>query len=493
MAIKEKILINVTPRETRVAIIENEMLQELHFERVSTRGLVGNIYKAKVLRVLPGMQAAFVDIGQDKNGFLHARDISHRQSSGASSNKFEEKPSVQDLVHEGQWIYVQVIKEPIGDKGARLTSKLSMPSRNLVYFPDGSDVAISQKIESPQERARLTELLQSLMSKYDLQGGFIIRTAAESVPDQDIATDLLFLKRIWESRTKAMKVLDTIGLVHQDLPLLLRALRDLAHDDLEAIVIDSHEAMQQAEEFALELMPEVVNKLQHYSDQQGLFSLYSVEQEIQNAVNRNITLDSGGVLVFDKTEAMTTIDVNTGSFVGKRSVGNTLLKTNLEAATEIARQLRLRNLAGIIIIDFIDMQNAQHKKQVMAELERGLAKDRVKTSVYDFSPLGLIEMTRERTRESLENVLCEPCHVCLGRGTIKTAQTVCYEILREILTGDQRFKARAYTVVASPIVIDLMLDEEADSLEKLQSYIERPIALQSDPHYQQSQYDIALN
>ncbi len=500
MATKEEILINVTPRETRVAVVEDGVLQELHLERSLNRGIVGNIYKGKVCRVLPGMQAAFVDIGLDKNGFLHASDAIYQHLPQALNQKTvqpresaKDVPPIQNLVHEGKSIYVQILKDSISDKGARLTTELSMPSRNLVYLPYGQGVGISQKINNSAERERLTELLLGLMIEHDLQGGFIVRTSAESASDKDIAADMLFLKRIWNFNVKAMKTTKAISLVHEDLPLALRALRDLAHDGLDKIWIDSRETIEKAREFAAELMPEVVDKLESYSGEHPLFSLYSVEQEIQSAMSHKVALSSGGDLVFDLTEAMTTIDVNTGSYVGQRNVDETLFKTNLEAASEIARQLRLRNLAGIIIIDFIDMRRKTHKQQVMAALEAAIASDRVKINIADISPLGLVEITRKRTRESLEQVLCEPCHVCRGRGTIKTVQTVCYEILREVLSEYRRYKAHSYTIVAAPAVINLMLDEEARSLADLQDFIDRPISLQSDPYYQQQQYDIALN
>lgn len=492
VAIKEEILINVTPQETRVAVIENGVLQELHLERMLSRGIVGNIYKGKVARVLPGMQAAFVDIGLDKNGFLHAADIT-RNDPAFAGELSREVPPIQALAHEGKSVYVQVLKDPVGDKGARLTTELSMPSRNLVFLPNGSDIGVSQKIDSEQERVRLSGLVLDLMAEHDLQGGFIIRTLAESATEQDIAADIVFLKRIWNFTTSRMRTAGLPSLVHEDLPLVLRALRDLAYGGLEKIRIDSRETIEKAKDFASELMPEVAGKLEYYPGEQPLFGLYSIEQEIQNAMERKVMLSSGGDLVIDQTEAMTTIDVNTGSYVGRRNHDETLFKTNLEAATEIAHQLRLRNLAGIIIIDFIDMQNKQHKQQVLAALAAGIVKDRVKINITDISPLGLVEITRKRTRESLEQVLCEPCHVCRGRGTIKTVQTVCYEILREILSENRCYKAGGYTIVAAPAVIDLMLDEEASSLADLQDFIDRPIALKPDPYYQQQQYDIALN
>jgi len=488
---KEEILINVTPRETRVAVVENGTLQELHIERTLSRGIVGNIYKGKVVRVLPGMQAAFVDIGLDKNGFLHAADIA-RNDPAFSGEPMRDIPPIQELAHEGESVYVQVLKDPIGSKGARLTTELSMPSRNLVYLPRGAGIGISQKIENEQERERLKTVVEKSIEQQSLEGGFIIRTLAESASDDDIAHDMLFQQRLWQHTLAAMKNAAPASLVHEDVPLSLRTMRDLVDERLEKIRIDSKESFDKALAFARDFVPEVVDKIEYYPGEQPLFGLYSIEQSIQNAMERKVMLTSGGDLVIDQTEAMTTIDVNTGSYVGRRNHGDTLFKTNLEAATEIAHQMRLRNLGGIIIVDFIDMQKRSHKNQVMAALEAAIAKDRVKINITDISPLGLVEITRKRTRESLAEVMCEPCVVCEGRGVVKSVQTVCYEILREILREDRQFKAQAYTIVASSKVVDLLLDEEASSLADLQEFINRPISLRVDPYYQQQQYDIAL-
>jgi ribonuclease G len=395
-------------------------------------------------------------------------------------------------VHEGKSVYVQVLKDPIGSKGARLTMELSMPSRNLVYLPNGFDIGISQKIESLEERERLHALVSKQISLHELQGGFIIRTLAESASDEDIANDMVFQQRLWGHVSSAMKDATPASLIHEDVPLSLRTMRDLVHDDLEKIRIDSRESFEKAREFAKDFMPELIDKLEYYPGEQPLFGLYSIEQEIESAMHRKVMLKSGGDIIIDQTEAMTTIDVNTGSYVGRRNHEETLFKTNLEAAIEIAHQLRLRNLGGIIIVDFIDMQSSKHKKQVLAALSTSIAKDRVKINVTDISPLGLVEITRKRTRESLEQVMCEACPVCKGRGTIKTIQTVCYEILREILREDRQYKAQAYTIVAAQQVVDLLLDEEANSVADLQEFIDRPISIKADPYYQQQQYDIAL-
>lgn len=492
MASKDEILINVTPRETRVAVVENGRLQELHFERTLSRGIVGNIFKGKVVRVLPGMQAAFVDIGLDKNGFLHAADIA-RNDPAFAGRPMRDVPPIQELVHEGKHIYVQVLKDPIGSKGARLTMELSIPSRNLVFLPNGFDIGISQKIESVEERERLLAIVSEQIKQHDLKGGFIIRTLAESATDEDIANDMLFQLRLWQHVTHAMKNAAPATLIHEDVPLSLRTMRDLVHENLEKIRIDSKETFEKARSFAEDFIPDVVDKLEYYPGEQPLFGFYSIESEIESAMHRKVMLKSGGDLIIDQTEAMTTIDVNTGSYVGRRNHEETLFKTNLEAATEIAHQLRLRNLGGIIIVDFIDMQSNKHKKQVLAALESVISKDRVKINVTDISPLGLVEITRKRTRESLEQVMCETCPSCNGRGTIKTIQTVCYEILREIIREDRQYKAQTYTIVASSAVIDLLLDEEASSLADLQEFIDRPISLQADPFYEQQRYDIALS
>ncbi|MFT6098601.1 MAG: ribonuclease G [Arenicella sp.] len=303
---------------------------------------------------------------------------------------------------------------------------------------------------------------------------------------------MVFQQRLWGHVSSAMKDATPASLIHEDVPLSLRTMRDLVHDDLEKIRIDSRESFEKAREFAKDFMPELIDKLEYYPGEQPLFGLYSIEQEIESAMHRKVMLKSGGDIIIDQTEAMTTIDVNTGSYVGRRNHEETLFKTNLEAAIEIAHQLRLRNLGGIIIVDFIDMQSSKHKKQVLAALSTSIAKDRVKINVTDISPLGLVEITRKRTRESLEQVMCEACPVCKGRGTIKTIQTVCYEILREILREDRQYKAQAYTIVAAQQVVDLLLDEEANSVADLQEFIDRPISIKADPYYQQQQYDIAL-
>lgn len=489
---KEEILINITPQETRVAVVENGVLQEVHIERAMARGIVGNIYKGKVVRVLPGMQAAFVDIGIGKNGFLHASDI---VKSDPAFNIEDNKPipPIQELVHDGQKLCVQVLKDSIGNKGARLTTELSIPSRYLVYMPNAQHIGISQKIEHEVERDRLKNCMEELVEQHGAGNGFIIRTAAESVSEQDLSSDMLFLHKVWLSIKKDIETAQPASLVHADIPLALRTMRDLVHDDVEKIRIDSRETYEKAALFAQDFIPEEVDKIEYYPGERPLFELYAVEEEIKNALDKKVILKSGGHFIIDQTEAMTTIDVNTGAYVGKRNHEETLFKTNLEAAQAIAHQVRLRNIGGIIIVDFIDMENKKHKTQVLNALEDSLARDRVKTNITDMSPLGLVELTRKRTRESLEQTLCESCPVCDGKGSIKTVQTICYQIFREILREDRSFKAQAYSLIASQNVIDMLLDEEATSLADLQEFINKPINLQVDVHYNQEVYEIILS
>ena len=479
----EEILINVTPQETRVAVVENGVLQEVHVERARSRGIVGNIYKGRVARILPGMQAAFVDIGQERAAFLHATDLPH--NGGANGTPINAR------LREGEEVVVQVMKDPLGTKGARLTTQLSLPARYLVYMPYSRHIGISQKIGDDAERERLRNLVKAAMPEGDA-GGYILRTLAETVDEAEIQQDIRYLRKLWAACQERIHSAKAQELIHEELPLALRAMRDLVRAEVEKIRIDSREFFTKAREFAQEFIPEVHERIEHYPGERPIFDLYSVEDEIQKALARRVPLKSGGHLIIDQTEALTTIDVNTGTYVGKHNLEETLYKTNLEAAQSIARQLRLRNLGGMILIDFIDMTDAEHKRQVLRALERALARDRSKVHLTEMSPLGLVEMTRKRTRESIEHVLCQPCPVCQGRGVVKTPQTVCYEIFREILREARQFGANEYMVVAAQAVVDLLLDEEATSLMNLQEFIRRPIQLKVEPLYHQEQYDVVL-
>ena len=486
----EEILINVTPQETRVALVENGVLQEVHIERTRNRGIVGNIYQGKVCRILPGMQAAFVDIGLERAAFLQVSDIRTTGNNGAHNGEPHDTP-IAELLRDGQDLVVQVIKDPMGSKGARLTTQLTLPARYLVYMPYTKHIGISQKIESDAERERLRAAVRAAMDDGD-EGGYILRTVAETVSEEELKTDIRYLRRLWQAAQERIKTAKPKTLVHEDLSLAMRAMRDLFQDNVEKVRIDSRETYQKAYEFAHEFIPEVQGRIEYYPGERPIFDLYSVEDEIQKALERKVLLKSGGYLIIDQTEAMTTIDVNTGTYVGRKNLEETIFKTNLEAAQAIARQLRLRNLGGMVIVDFIDMNTEDHKRQVMRALEKALARDRAKTFVTEMSPLGLVEITRKRTRESLEHILCEPCPACQGRGTMKTAETVCYEIFREILREARQFGANKYLVMASQAVIDKLLDEEATSLLKLQEFIGKPVHLQVEAMYNQEEFDVIL-
>jgi ribonuclease G len=480
-----EILINVTPQETRVAMLEQGVVQELHIERASARGLVGNIYLGRVARVLPGMQSAFVEIGLERAAFLHIADIwEHRQNDQAG------KP-IERILHEGQSLLVQVIKDPIGTKGARLSTQVSLAGRVLVYLPQDSHIGISQRIEDEAERENLRLKLQQLLPE-GLAGGFIIRTMAETATEREMQSDIDYLTRMWHDLTAKAGTLPAPSLIYQDLNLAQRVLRDMASEESSQILVDSRETFQRMREFAQQYTQNIVDRIDHYTGERPLFDLHGVEDEIEKALARRVDLKSGGYLIIDQTEALTTIDVNTGGFVGGRNFDDTIFKTNLEAAQVIARQLRLRNLGGIIIIDFIDMDNADHRAAVLTEFNKALERDRTRLTVNGFTQLGLVEMTRKRTRESLAHVLCEPCATCGGRGEIKTAQTVCYEILREILREARQFNAREFRILAAQSVIDLFLDEESQSLAQLGDFIGKPISLQVETLYTQEQYDVIL-
>lgn len=490
----EEILINVTPVETRVALVENGMLQEAYIERTSRKGIVGNIYKGKVVRVLPGMEAAFVDIGLERAAFIHASDVVPSQSNGDEpADTPKTVPDIRSLLREGQSLVVQVTKDPIGTKGARLTTQLSIPSRYLVFMPGVSHVGISQRIEDDAERARLKTLVEeAAAADQDVQGGYIIRTAAEAASPEDLIGDMAYLHRLSQSIHERIARVQAPAVVYQDLPLFIRTIRDLIRPQTEKVRIDSRESHQRVMEFVEEFVSEFADKVEYYPGERPIFDLYSVEDEIQKALSRKVQLKSGGYVIIDQTEAMTTIDINTGAFVGHRNLEETIFKTNLEAARAISRQLRLRNLGGIIIIDFIDMEDPEHQRQVHRMLEKMLERDHAKTKITGVSELGLVEMTRKRTTESLGQVLCEPCPICDGRGFLKTTETVCYEVFREILRVNRAYDAESYLVMASQSVVDRLLDEESDNVADLETFISKTIRFQVEPFYSQEQYDVVL-
>jgi len=489
--VSDEILVNVTPQETRVAVLSSGQVQELLIERAASRGLVGNIYMGKVARVLPGMQSAFVDVGLERAGFLHVADIGEHRKANGGNGKAEPSKPIEKILAEGQPVMVQVLKDPLGGKGARLSTQLSVAGRQLVYLPQDSHIGISQRIEDEAGRSALREKLKELIPPGE-SGGFILRTLAEGATGEALRADIEYLRHLWHDIHEHALGAQPPKLVYQDLSLAQRVLRDMTSDATAVVRIDSRENHQQLDAFAAAYMPALRPKLEHYSGERPLFDLYNVEQEIEKALARRVGLKSGGTLVIDQTEAMTTVDVNTGGFVGKRNFGDTVFKTNLEAAQAIARQLRLRNLGGIIVVDFIDMDSDEHRAAVLEEFKRALARDRTRITASGFSALGLVEVTRKRTRESLAHVLCEPCAACGGRGEVKTARTICYEVLREILRESRAFNAREFRVLASQPVCDLFQEDEAGALAMLSDFIGKPVSMQVETSYLQEQYDIVL-
>ena len=488
----QDILINWSPQETRVAIMEHGAVQELHVERALERGLVGNVYLGKVARVLPGMQSAFIDIGLERAAFLHVADVWHPPQEGETISAARGAAAlipIEKQVFEGQALLVQVIKDPIGTKGARLSTQISIAGRLLVFLPQDDHIGVSQKIPLVQREDLRSRLLTLAGSQ---GGGFILRTNGEDASDAELAEDIGYLRKAWARIKDASLRLPPKTLLHQDLSLLQRVLRDLVSEATQTIRVDSREQFEALKAFGAEFMPAAAEKLQHYKGERPIFDLYSVDEEIAKALGRRVELKSGGYLIVDQTEALTTVDVNTGGFVGARNFDDTIFKTNLEAAQAIARQLRLRNLGGIIIVDFIDMLRQDHRDAVLAEFRKQLARDRVKTSAGGFSQLGLVEMTRKRTRESLAHMLCEACPICEGKGIVKTARSVTYDIFREILREARQFNPREFRVVASPKVIELFLDEESQHLAGLSEFIGKPVSLQSESAMAQEQYDIVL-
>lgn len=484
----EDILINVTPFETRVALVEQGSVQELHIERSIQRGHVGNLYLGKVVRVLPGMQSAFVDIGLEKAAFIHVADL--RQNRSERSNGNPATP-IEKLLFEGQSLLVQVIKDPLGTKGARLSTQISIAGRMLVYLPFDPHLGISQKIESEQERTALRERVERLMPK-DETGGFIVRTQAEDASDEELAADQSYLRILWDSLQGKIKSLPAPSLLHADLTLAQRVLRDMVGPHTGSIVVDSRSTSQELKDWAKIYTPSVLERIRHYSGERPLFDTANVDEEIARALSRRVDLKSGGYLIIDQTEALTTVDVNTGGFVGGRNFDDTIFKTNLEAAVALSRQLRLRNLGGIIILDFIDMDDLEHRESVLTELNKALSKDRTRMTVSGFSQLGLVEMTRKRTRDSLAHQLCESCPTCAGRGNVRTPRTLCYEILREILRESRQFNPKEFRILASQAIVDLFLEEESPHLAMLGDFIGKPISLEVEGGYSQEQYDIVL-
>jgi ribonuclease G len=486
---REEILINVTPSEVRAALLENGILQEVHIERAALRGVISNIYKGRVSRVLPGMQAAFIDIGLQRTAFLHVSDMVRAPNSDDDNG---ELPNIRELVKEGEEILVQVVKEPLGNKGARLSTFMTLPSRHLVLLPAGDNVGVSARIEDEDERERLRSLVTELLGETDARVGAIVRTVAEGADIDELRADLNFLLKLWHVVQERCSKGKVKTLVHEDLSLPLRVLRDLVTSDVDHILVDSRSDFEAMQEFAETFLPPVAPMLELYQRRRPIFDLHGIDEDIRKALDRSIPLKSGGYIIFDQTEAMTTIDVNTGGYVGHRNLEETIYRTNLEAAVAIARQLRLRNLGGIIIIDFIDMEEEEHRDAVLHLLEQSMATDHARHHITPMSPLGLVEMTRKRTRESLQHILCEDCPSCGGNGFVLSAETVCFEVFREIIRQSRQFEFSEALVLAHQDVIELLLDEQAPALALLEEQTGKSIRLQPETLYLQDQFDVVL-
>ncbi len=485
---KEEILVNVTSSEVRAALLENGVLQEVYVERAARRGVISNIYKGRVSRVLPGMQAAFVDIGLDRTAFLHVSDIATPEKTQDGENP----PNIKDLVREGESIMVQVAKDPLGNKGARLTSFVTLPSRHLVLMPHSATVGVSARIEDEEERTRLRGLVERLLHEQGLSCGAIVRTVAEGCSEEAISADLRYVLKLWEIIQERCRLANAKSLIHEDLTLPLRVLRDLVTTDVERILVDSETDFTAMQEFMATYLGDAGVQLECYKRRRPIFDLHGIEDEIRKSLDRNIPLKSGGYVIFDQTESMTTVDVNTGGYVGHRNLEETIYRTNLEAAVAIARQLRLRNLGGIIIIDFIDMQEEEHRDNLLQLLEKSLARDHARHQILPLSPLGLVEMTRKRTRESLQHILSVECRSCDGRGFVLSAETVCFEIFREIIRQSRQFEFNEALVLAHEDVIGLLLDEQAGSLAELEQQSGKSVRLQTESLYLQDQFDVVL-
>ena len=500
-----EILINHTAHETRVALTYNSSLSELHIEREISRGLVGDIYLGKVSRVLPGMQSAFIDIGLEKAAFLHVADLLQARVGSQGDDQTQGKSAlhqhhvpIEKILFDGKPILVQVIKDPIGTKGARLSSQVSIAGRLLVYLPQDKHIGVSQRIGGEAERKDLRERLQKLVANVSDDksensiGGLILRTHAEDASDEELLADLKYLHKRWQQILAASKLTAPGSLLYRELNLAQRVVRDMVNEETQIVRVDSTAEYQRLREFCEAYVPQSLARLSLYQSERPILELHGIEEDIERSLSRRVDLKSGGYLIIDQTEALTTVDVNTGGFVGGRNFDDTIFKTNLEAAQAIARQLRIRNLGGIIIVDFIDMTETTHRDSVLQELTKALTQDRTKTAVHGFTSLGLVEMTRKRSRESLAHILCEGCPTCDSKGEIKTARTICYEIVREIQREASQFNPKEFRVVASQSVVDLFLEEESNTLATLGDSINKKISLTVETIYSQEQYDIVL-
>ncbi len=499
----KELVINTTSHETRVALLESGHIAELYIERSRERGIVGNIYQGKVIRVLPGMQAAFVDIGLEKAAFLYVADVLDEMEAveqfveGASQHakptdgnvEEHQLPPIEDLLQEGQEILVQVAKEPIGTKGARITSHISLPGRHLVFMPTVDHVGISRRIENEEEKDRLREIVEGIRPPGT---GFIVRTAAESKSEEDLRADMAFLVGLWREIGRRREQCGAPALIHSDLDVTSKVLRDILTEDVDRIVVDSQEEYDKIVRFLGTFMPKLKYSIELFDEDEPIFDAFGLEVEIARALGRKVWLKSGGYIIIEQTEALTAIDVNTGRFVGKLNLEDTILKTNLEAVKEIAFQLRLRNIGGLIILDFIDMEKEAHREKVHSALEEALKNDKSKTNILKISELGLVEMTRKRVRESIGRTLCEPCPYCEGKGYVKSRTTMVYEILRDLHRELRDLPGYRLTLLAHPDVAALLSDEEHHGIEGLERRFEKQISITARPNFHIEQFEIML-
>ncbi len=500
----KELVINTTSQETRIALLESNHIAELYIERTREKGIVGNIYLGRVARVLPGMQAAFVDIGLEKAAFLYVADVldeieavehfieGETHYPGSSEDPEIERPPlppIEELLQEGQEILVQVAKEPIGTKGARITSHISLPGRHLVYMPTVDHIGISRRIESEEERDRLKSIVEELRPE---GSGFIVRTASEGKSVEELRADMDFLLGVWEDIRKRQENRSATALIHSDLDVTSKVLRDILSEDVSRIIVDSREEHDKIVRFLGTFMPNINYSIELYDGDEPIFDAFGLEVEIARALGRKVWLKSGGYIIIDQTEALTAIDVNTGRFVGKHNLEDTILKTNLEAVREVAFQLRLRNIGGLIIIDFIDMEKEAHRDKVHSALEEVLKNDKSKTNILKISELGLVEMTRKRVRESIGRTLCEPCPYCDGKGYVKSRTSMVYEIFRELRREIGNMPGYRVTLLVHPDIAALLYDEERKGIEELERQFQKQITITARNTFHQEQFEIVV-
>lgn len=509
-----ELVINAASHETRIALIENGTIAELYIERSREKGIVGNIYKGRVIRVLPGMQAAFVDIGLEKAAFLYVADVfdaieEYESLLDAGNKKEDDEPAedreeqedqdrhdfrplhpIEDLLQEGQELLVQISKEPLGTKGARITSHISLPGRHLVYMPTVDHIGISRRIEDEEERERLREIVERLKKP---GSGYIVRTVSEGKSEDDLIADMQYLTTLWEEISRRQAKAAVPSLLHSDLDVVQKVVRDIVSEQVDKITVDSQVDYDRIVNFISTFVPKMKYTIELYDEEEPIFDYYGLEVEISRALGRKVWLKSGGYIIIEQTEALSAVDVNTGRFVGKHNLEDTILKTNLEAVKEIAYQLRLRNIGGIIIIDFIDMEKEVNREKVYGALEEALKADKSKTNILKISELGLVEMTRKRVRENISRMMCEPCSYCEGRGYIKSKITICHEIFRELRREMLDIRGTKATVTVHPQVADLLYDEERRGLEELEKRFKKRITVRAKPGFHQEQFEIVIN